>query len=85
MNLPSISDGSDTVRPTSGHRPVNTRGGERNVERIPVEAAQLGQSGRPSLRLTLRRLHDNRPARGVKARHALHWRTMVTFHKEVGL
>ena len=37
------------------------------------------------LRLTSRRLHDDRPARGVKARRALHWRNMVAFHEEVGL
>ena len=56
-----------------------------NVEWIPIEPAQLGQSGLPSLRLTLRRPHDDRPARGVKARRAFHWRTMVAFHEEVGL
>ena len=55
------------------------------VERIPIEPAQLGQSGLPTLRLTLRRPHDDRPARGVKARRALHWRTIFAFHEEVGL
>jgi hypothetical protein len=30
----------------------------------------------------LRRPHDDRPARGVKARRALRRRTMVAFHKE---
>jgi hypothetical protein len=34
------------------------------------------------LRLTLRRHHDDRPARGVKARRALRWRIMVPFHDE---
>jgi hypothetical protein len=34
------------------------------------------------LRLTLRRPHDDRPARGVKARRALRRETMVAFHKE---
>jgi hypothetical protein len=34
------------------------------------------------LRLTVHRLHDDRPARGVKARRALR-RTMVAFHKEL--
>ena len=56
-----------------------------NVEWIPIEPAQLGQSGLPSLRLTLRRPHDDRPARGVKARRALRRRTMVAFHEELGL
>ena len=56
-----------------------------NVERVPIEPAQLGQSGLPPLRLTLCRAHDDRPARGVKARRALHWRTIVAFHEEVGL
>jgi hypothetical protein len=31
------------------------------------------------------RPHDDRPACGVKARRALHWRTVVAFHKEVSL
>jgi hypothetical protein len=31
------------------------------------------------------RAHDNRSARGVKARRALRWRAMVAFHEEVGL
>ena len=39
-----------------------------HVERVPIVTAQLGQSGLPSLRLVLRRPHDDRPARGVKAR-----------------
>src|SRR6478736_1278349 len=34
------------------------------------------------LRLTLGRPHDDRPARGVKARRALRWRVMVAFHKD---
>lgn len=55
------------------------------VKRIPIEPAQLNQSGLPYLRLTLRRPHDDRPACGVKARRALHWRTMVGFHEEVDL
>jgi hypothetical protein len=42
-----------------------------NVDRIPIEPAQLGQSGLPPLRLTLCGPHDDRPARGVKARRAL--------------
>jgi hypothetical protein len=54
----------------------------KNVERIPIEPAQLAQSGLPTLRRTLRRPHDDRPARGVKARRALRRRTMVAFHKE---
>jgi hypothetical protein len=33
----------------------------------------------------LRRPHDHRPARGVKARRALRGRTMVAFHEELGL
>jgi hypothetical protein len=31
----------------------------------------------------MRRPHDDRPVRGVKARRALRWRTMVAFHKEL--
>jgi hypothetical protein len=54
----------------------------KNVERIPIEPAQLSQSSRRSLRLALGCAHDDRPARGVKARRALHWRTMVAFHEE---
>src|SRR5271165_5543197 len=54
----------------------------KNVERIPIEPAQFGQSELPTLRLTLRSPHDDRPARGVKARRALRRRTMVAFHKE---
>jgi hypothetical protein len=54
-----------------------------NVERIPIEPAQLSQSSLRSLRLTLRCAHDDRPARGMKARRALHGRTMVAFHEEV--
>jgi hypothetical protein len=34
------------------------------------------------LRLTLSRPHDDRPARGVKARRALRRGTMIAFHKE---
>jgi hypothetical protein len=37
------------------------------------------------LRLTLGRAHDNPPSRGVKARRALRWRTMVAFHEELDL
>jgi hypothetical protein len=37
------------------------------------------------LRLTLRCPHDGRPARRVKARRALRWRTMVAFHEELGV
>jgi hypothetical protein len=47
-------------------------------KRIPIEPAQFGQSGLP----TLRRPHDDCPARGVKARRPLRRRTMVAFHKE---
>jgi hypothetical protein len=32
--------------------------------------------------LTAARPHDDRPTRGMKARRALRWRTMVAFHKE---
>ena len=53
-----------------------------NVEWIPIEPAQLGQSGLPPLRVTLRRSHDDCPARGVKARRALRGRTMVAFHEK---
>ena len=52
-----------------------------HVEWIPIVAAQLPQRGLPPWRLALRRLHDDRPARGVKARRALRWRTLVAFHK----
>ena len=45
----------------------------------------LRQSGLTPLRLTLRRPQDDRPARGVQARRALHWRTVVAFHKDVSL
>jgi hypothetical protein len=31
------------------------------------------------------RARDDCPARGVKARRALRWRTMVAYHEEVGL
>jgi hypothetical protein len=31
------------------------------------------------------RADDDRPARGVKARRALHWRTIVAFHEELDL
>jgi hypothetical protein len=54
-------------------------------KRICIELAQLRQSRLPASRLTLRRPHDDRPAGGVKARRALHWRTMVAFHKKVSL
>jgi hypothetical protein len=33
----------------------------------------------------LRRPHDHRPARGVKARRALRGRTVVAFHEELDL
>jgi hypothetical protein len=54
-------------------------------KRICIELAQLRQNGLPASLLTLRRPRDDRPAGGVKARRALHWRTMVAFHKKVSL
>jgi hypothetical protein len=64
-------------------RRVPAAAGE-HVEGVPIVAAQLGQSGLPSLRLVLRRPHDDCPARGVKARRAICWQTVVAFHGELG-
>jgi hypothetical protein len=54
-----------------------------HVERVPIIPAQLGQSGLPPLRLVLRRLDDDRPARGVKVRRAICWRTVGASHGEL--
>ena len=49
---------------------------------LPVD---LWYGGLLLVRLTSRRLHDDRAARGMKAHRALHWRNMVAFHEEIGL
>jgi hypothetical protein len=61
---------------------ISTTSG-KDVERIPIESAQFGQSRLPPFRLAFRRPHDDRPARSMKARRTLRWRTMVAFHDEV--
>jgi hypothetical protein len=45
---------------------------------LPID---LCYSELPALRLTLRRPHDDRRARGVKPRRTLQWRTIFAFHE----
>jgi hypothetical protein len=47
-----------------------------------MQLAQFGQSRLAPWRLTLRRSHEDPPARGVKACRAPRRRTMVAFHNE---
>ena len=64
-----------------GRHPANVRDAEQKC-RVDTNRAGTTRLKRTApLRLTLRRPHDDRPARGVKARRALRWRTMVAFHK----
>jgi hypothetical protein len=51
-----------------------------HIERIPISATQLTQGELSPWRLALRRVHDDRPARGVKARRTLRRWTMLAFH-----
>ena len=53
--------------------------------RIEYESLRRSLVWRSALaRLTSRRLHDDSPARGMKAHRTLHWRNMVAFHEEIG-
>ena len=51
-------------------------------ERMPIRLAQFGYSRLTRWRPTMRRSHDDRPARDVKACRAPVWRTVVAFHNE---
>ena len=56
-------------------------GSNEAVAKSKYPLVDFHQSGLPPLR----RPYDDRPARSVKTRRALRWRTMVAFHEEVGL
>src|SRR5271165_936234 len=65
-----------------GRHPANARGAERKCRADTNRAGTTRLKRTAPLRLTLRRPHDDRPARGVKARRVLRRRTMVAFHNE---
>jgi len=70
-----------TASATDGRHPANARGVERTC-RADTNTACTARLKRTPLASVLRRSHDDRPARGVKARRTLRLRTMVAFHKE---
>jgi hypothetical protein len=55
------------------------------VEWVPNRVGTTGLKRATPLCLALRRRHDDRPARGVKARRDHRWRTMVAFHSEFSM